>query len=137
MKTERNNIKLGVFVMCGLAILVITLYLVGENKNNWGSGILVKIYFSDLNGLVEGDNVLYAGMTAGSVKKVQILNDTTIEVTLLVNNKTGHFIHLNSIATIGSEGLMGNKVVNITPGKGNADLIKDGDHLTTAQPAGI
>jgi phospholipid/cholesterol/gamma-HCH transport system substrate-binding protein len=137
MKTERNNIKLGLFVMCGLAILVIALYLVGENKNNWGSGIQVKIHFSDLNGLVEGDNVLYAGMAAGSVKKVQILNDTTIEVTLLVNNKTGHFIHRNSVATIGSEGLMGNKVINITPGRGNADLIKDGDYLATTQPVGI
>lgn len=137
MKTESNNIKLGIFVMCGLVILVIALYLVGENKNNWGSGIQVKIHFSDLNGLVEGDNVLYAGTAAGSVKKVQILNDTTIEVTLLVDNKTGHFIHRNSVATIGSEGLMGNKVINITPGRGNADLIKDGDDLATSQPVGI
>jgi phospholipid/cholesterol/gamma-HCH transport system substrate-binding protein len=137
MKTERNNIKLGIFVMCGLVILVITLYLVGENKNNWGAGIQVKIHFSDLDGLVEGDNVLYAGMTAGSVKKVQILNDTTIEVTLLVNSKTGHFIHRNSVATVGSEGLMGNKVINITPGKGNAGLIKDGDYLAARQPVGI
>jgi phospholipid/cholesterol/gamma-HCH transport system substrate-binding protein len=137
MKTERNNIKLGIFVLCGLVILVIALYLVGENKNNWGSGIQVKIRFSDLNGLVEGDNVLYAGMAAGSVKKVQILNDTTIEVTLLVNNKTRHFIRRNSVATIGSEGLMGNKVIHITPGRGNAALIKDGDYLATTQPVGI
>jgi phospholipid/cholesterol/gamma-HCH transport system substrate-binding protein len=137
MKTERNNIKLGIFVICGLVILVIALYLVGENKNNWGSGIQVKIHFSDLNGLVEGDNVLYAGMAAGSVKKVQILNDTTIEVILLVNNKTRHFIRRNSVATIGSEGLMGNKVINITPGRGNATLVKDGDYLATRQPVGI
>ncbi|MFC0512941.1 MlaD family protein [Mucilaginibacter angelicae] len=137
MKTEGNNIKLGIFVMCGLAILVITLYLVGENKNNWGSGIEVKIQFSDLDGLVEGDNVLYAGMAAGSVKKIQILKDTTIEVTLLVNNKTGHFIKRNSVATIGSEGLMGNKVINISPVAGNADLIKDGDYLASRQPIGI
>lgn len=137
MKAQRNNIRLGIFVICGLAILIITLYLVGENKNNWGSGIKVKVHFSDLNGLVEGDNVLYAGMAAGSVKSIQILNDTTIEVTLLVTNKTSRFIHLSSIATIGSEGLMGNKVINIAPGAGQSRLIVDGDYMATRQPAGI
>src|ERR1700754_5167731 len=137
MRTESNNIKLGIFVICGLIILVTALYLVGANKNNWGSGIQVKIQFSDLDGLVEGDNVLYAGVAAGSVKKVQILNDTTIEVIILVNNKTGRFIHRNSVATIGSEGLMGNKVINITPGKRSASIINDGDYLPASQTEGI
>jgi phospholipid/cholesterol/gamma-HCH transport system substrate-binding protein len=129
-KASKNNIKLGGFVIAGVIVLMGALYFIGKNQNSWASGVEVRVRFSDLGGLMEGDNVLYAGMPAGSVEKTNILNDTTMEVILLINKKTSPYIRRNAIVSISSDGLIGDKVVDIRPGQGNASLIDDGDLMT-------
>lgn len=114
---EGNNIKLGVFVMTGLLALILAFYLIGKNHNLFGSDFKIRIRFSNLNGLTEGNNVLFSGIQAGTVKTIHMMNDTTIEVTVLVDNKIRSYIRKNAVATIGTEGLMGNKIVNILPSK--------------------
>jgi phospholipid/cholesterol/gamma-HCH transport system substrate-binding protein len=87
-----------------------------------------------VQGLVAGNNVRYAGIEAGTVKKVTLLNDTLIEVTMLIENKMQSIIHNNAIASIGTEGFVGDKVVNIMPVKQPAPLAKEGDILKTRKP---
>jgi len=125
-----NNIKLGVFVIVGLAALIFGFYMIGKNRNLFGSNFELKVHFSNLNGLIEGDNVLFSGIQAGTVKTVDIVNDSTIEVVLLIDNSIKPFVHKNAVAAIGTEGLMGDKVVNISPGKGTSPLVGDGDLLS-------
>ncbi|SEP41614.1 MlaD family protein [Mucilaginibacter sp. OK283] len=126
-----NNTKLGVFTLAGLLALIFSFYMIGKNHNLFGGGIEIKARFSNLNGLIAGNNVLYAGIQAGTVKDMQLLNDTLIEVILLIDPKVGAFIHKNAIASIGTEGLMGNKVINIQPGTGGDLAINKGDYLQT------
>lgn len=132
-KNTKNNIRLGTFVLAGAGLFMFFLYYIGRNENKWVSGVEVRVHFSQLNGLVEGNNVLYSGMPAGSVRTIRILDDTTIEVALLINKKTSPFIHRNALVSIASDGLLGNKVVNITPGPGNEPLIANGDLLTGSE----
>jgi phospholipid/cholesterol/gamma-HCH transport system substrate-binding protein len=136
-KRTLNNIRLGAFVLAAAVLLMCLLYYVGRNENKWASGVEVVVHFSQLGGLQEGNNVLYAGMPAGSVKAIRILDDTTIEVSLLINKKTSRFIHRNALVHIGSEGLMGNKVVNINAQPGNYPLIAEGDLLSSEEMAGF
>lgn len=124
-----NLIKLGLFTVSGLAFLVLTLYLIGRNQQLFRSSIQVKVFFRNAGGVVPGNNVRYAGIQAGTVKSVKLINDTTIEFQLLLDKKTSAHILNNSIASIGTEGLIGNKVVNILPGSGSASPIQDGDQL--------
>lgn len=124
-----NNIKLGVFVLAGLMALILAFYMIGKNHNMFGSNFVIKARFSNLNGLVEGNNVLFSGIQAGTVKSVSLINDTTIEVTLLIDNKIRSYIHKNAIASIGTEGLMGNKIVNITPSPGTSPGVEEGGLL--------
>jgi len=126
---EGNNIKLGVFVLAGLFVLIFAFYMIGKNQNMFGSNFELKTRFYYLNGLTEGNNVLFSGIQAGTVKNLKIINDTTIEVTLLVDNKIRTYIHKNAIVSIGTEGLMGNKIVNISPGKGVSPVVDEGDLL--------
>jgi phospholipid/cholesterol/gamma-HCH transport system substrate-binding protein len=126
---SENNIKLGVLVVAGLIVMMVSFYLIGNNTSMFGSGFKLKARFSNLNGLMEGNNVLFSGIQAGTVKSIEIINDTTIEVTMLINSKVKAYIHDNAQAAIGTEGLMGNKVVNIQPVKGNSGMVKDGDLL--------
>lgn len=128
-----NNIKLGVFVIIGLTALIFSFYMIGKNRNLFGSNFELKVHFSNLNGLIEGDNVLFSGIQAGTVKNISIVNDSTIGVVLLIDNSVKPFLHKNAIAAIGTEGLMGDKVVNILPGKGVSPLVNEGDLLSNRE----
>lgn len=124
-----NNIRLGVFVIAGLFLLIFSFYLIGKNRNLFGRDFRITVRFSNLNGLAEGSNVLFSGIQAGTVKDIKMVNDTTIEVSLLINSKVRPFIRQNAVASIGTEGLMGNKIVNITPLHSPAPPVSEGTLL--------
>ncbi|MDR3697429.1 MlaD family protein [Mucilaginibacter sp.] len=126
-----NNAKLGLFVTIGLLALIFSFYMIGKNQNLFGANFQLKVRFSNTSGLIEGDNVLFAGIQAGTVKNIEIVNDSTIEVLLTIDDKVKPFIKENALASIGTEGLMGEKVVNITPPKVPGRRVKDGDELAS------
>jgi len=130
-KQNESNIKLGAFVLAGLIVLMISFYMIGNNTSLFKSSIRLKARFSNLDGLLEGNNVLFSGIQAGTVKTISIMNDTTIEVIMLIDSKVKPYIHNNAEASIGTEGLMGNKVINIQPVKFNSPIVKNGDLLVT------
>lgn len=129
-KQGTNNIKLGIFVMGGLLFLVVLLYMIGKNENLFGATYPLKVRFENAQGIVAGNNVRFSGIQAGTVKKVRILNDTTIEVTMNIEKKMETIIRKNALVSIGTDGLVGNKVVNISPSKEPAPLAVAGELLT-------
>jgi phospholipid/cholesterol/gamma-HCH transport system substrate-binding protein len=129
-----NNIKLGLLVSAGVLVLILSFYVIGKNHNLFGSDFMLKARFSQLDGLAEGNNVLFSGIQAGTVKNISIINDTTIEVVLLIDNKVKPYIHENALAIIGTEGLMGNRMINITPINGDSPIVKSGDLLAVQPP---
>ena len=129
VKTLINNVKLGVFVITGLCFLVLLLYMIGKNQHLFGSNYVLKARFENVQGLKAGHNVRYGGIEVGTVKKVAILNDTAIEVSLLIDDKMKKIIRKNAIVSVGTEGFVGNKVVNIVPGKGVSEFAEEGDEL--------
>ena len=134
---KKNNIKLGVFVVVGLGVLILAFFIIGKNQNLFGADFKLKVRFTNIGGLTEGNNVLFSGIQAGTVKDIDIINDTTIEVTMRINNKVKSFIHQNATATVGTEGLMGNKVINIMPVKGKSAVVKEGDMLDAQATASM
>lgn len=132
-KKSVNTIKLGVFVLTGLTLLIISLYLVGKNKSIFGTQFELKAHFKDVNGLLAGNNVRFSGIDVGSVVDITILNDTVIEVTMNLNKDIIGFIRNNSVASIGTDGLIGNRVVNIEPMGGNRPFVKSGERLPSRE----
>ncbi len=130
-KETRNNIKLGIFVLAGLVFLVLLLYMIGKNRNLFGNTYLLKARFENIQGLVKGNNVRFAGIETGTVKDVTIINDTTIEVGMYIENRLKKVIRKNALVSIGTDGFVGNKVVNIIPSKEPADYAIEGDILPT------
>jgi phospholipid/cholesterol/gamma-HCH transport system substrate-binding protein len=126
-----NNIKLGAFVLAGLLALIFALYMIGQNRSLFGSNFEVRAHFTNVNGLIAGNNVLFSGIQAGTVKDIKILNDTCLEVIMRIDNKIKPFIRKNALASIGTQGLMGDKVINILPGKGVQPLIEENDLIET------
>jgi phospholipid/cholesterol/gamma-HCH transport system substrate-binding protein len=124
-----NSVKLGMFVLAGLAVLVLLLYVIGKNQNMFGKTFVLKAQFENVFGLTAGNNIRFAGIDAGSVKNVQVLNDTTIEVILLVKTNMKRFIHRNAQISIATDGLIGNRIVNIEPVKSPSPEVAEGDVL--------
>lgn len=129
-----NNVKLGVFVLAGLLFLIMLLYMIGKNRNLFGSNFVLKARFENVQGLKSGNNVRYAGIEVGTVKKIIIINDTTIEVVMIIEDKMKSVIRKNAIVSIATDGLVGNKVVNIIANKEPADVAADGDMLLSKKP---
>jgi phospholipid/cholesterol/gamma-HCH transport system substrate-binding protein len=79
--------------------------------------------------LQEGNNVRLSGINVGYVKKIEIINDTLINVEMNIDKSAMKFIKKNAVASIASDGLVGNMIVNITPNSEKAALAKSGDIL--------
>lgn len=116
-------------MITGLLFLILLLYMIGKNENLFGSTFRLRAQFGNVQGLTSGNNIRYAGIQVGTVKKVRILNDTLIEVVMLIETKMKDFIRKNAVVSIGTDGLMGNHVLNITPVAGTADLVRENDIL--------
>ncbi|WP_276504322.1 MlaD family protein [Terrimonas pollutisoli] len=126
-----SNIKLGAFVLSGLLFLVLLLYMIGKDRNLFGSTYILKARFENVQGLVPGNNIRFSGIQAGTVKRIKILSDTVIEVTMIIDTKMKPIIRKNAIASIGTDGLVGNKVVNIVPAREPGALAEEGDILAS------
>jgi len=124
-----NNIKLGAFILAGLFLLIFGLYMIGRDTNLFSRNYTLLARFDNIQGLTTGNNVRYAGIQVGTVKKITILNDTLIEVTMLIEEKMKNFIHKNDVASISTDGLMGNRIININPSKDGSPLAVHGDVL--------
>jgi len=120
-----NHIKLGLFVLAGLSFLIIMLYLIGKNRNLFNPSFELKTQFQNIQGLQPGNNVRYSGIQAGSVKRIEIINDTLIEVVMNIDVQFKKIIRQNAMVSIGNDGFVGDKVVNIAPVKSSAPLVDE------------
>ena len=126
-KTTNEKLKLGIFVIAGLLIFVLAIYLIGNRQNMFVKTFTISANFNNVNGLLQGNNVRYSGINAGTVKGIYMVNDSTINVNMLIKESMIKHIKKDAIATIGTDGLVGNMIVNIIPGKGDSDNVSSGD----------
>lgn len=131
-----RNIKLGLFVVAGTALLILALYLIGSKQNLFGSTIRLHASFQNVNGLMPGNNVRFSGIDVGTVVKVDILNDSTVGVEMIIEDDVQPFIRKNALAAVGTDGLMGDKLINIYPVNEPSEIVADGDQLRTRDQVG-
>jgi len=129
-----NNIKLGLFVAVSLFFIITVIYFIGKKQQLFSTTFQVSGVFSDINGLQVGNNVRFSGIVVGMVQSIVQISDTTVRVDLMINEDSRKFIKKNAVAIIGTDGLMGNKIVSITPGTPGEKPIQDFNYLETAQP---
>tara|TARA_R110001583_G_scaffold14209_11_gene59769 strand:- start:45 stop:1022 length:978 start_codon:yes stop_codon:yes gene_type:complete len=126
-KTTSEKLKLGVFVIIGLLIFIIAIYFIGQRQNIFAKTFSISANFNNVNGLIPGNNVRYSGINVGTVKTISMVNDSTINVLMNIDENMLYHIKKDAIVTIGTDGLVGNMIVNIIPGEGNAGAIEPGD----------
>jgi phospholipid/cholesterol/gamma-HCH transport system substrate-binding protein len=135
MPKEKNyKWKLGLFSIVVLVVAVGAIYYIGKQKNKFGSTVTVTARFKSVSGLKTGSNVLVGGIGVGTVDDIALVTDTTVEVSMIIQKGVEKFIKKDAKASIGSEGLMGDKVVILVPGSPDTSSVRNGDTLASLPP---
>ncbi|MBL7911549.1 MAG: MCE family protein [Bacteroidia bacterium] len=134
MSEGTKNIRLGLFVIIATILLITAFYFIGKKQNLFGDTFRINARFHNVNGLMQGNNVRYAGINVGTVESVEIVSDSTVEVIMLLEKKAQRFIKTNALASVGTDGLMGNKLVNINSINEPAPNISENSRLQTLSP---
>ncbi|WP_299111200.1 MlaD family protein [uncultured Winogradskyella sp.] len=134
--TNSQKLRLGSFVLIGTILFIVGVYLIGQRQEMFIKTFTLSSYFQNVNGLQKGNNVRYAGIDIGTVKNIEMINDSTIKVDMAIEEKILSHIKKNAIATIGSDGLVGNMIVNIVPGKGASEIIENEDIIESYSKIG-
>ena len=130
-KPNSYKIKLGLFVAAATVVFIWSMYYIGDKQNLFGSTIEVRAIFSHVSGLQKGNNVRYSGINIGTVRNISIISDTSILVTIVLQEEAVEYIHTDAILSIGTDGLMGDQLINIGPGSVHSPMIHENDTLLT------
>ena len=126
-KSTSQKINLGIFVILGTLLFITTVYFIGNKKDMFNQTIPISAIFKNINGLQTGNNVRFSGINVGTVKQIVILNDSVIRVDMAIEKEVVSHIKKDALASIGSDGLVGNMIINIIPGKKSTEEVSAGD----------
>jgi phospholipid/cholesterol/gamma-HCH transport system substrate-binding protein len=129
----QQNVKLGIFVLAGVVLFLGAVFLIGSENNIFSRTFTAHAIFKNVEGLKEGDNVWLSGVKIGTVRDVRIVKEGRVIVTLNLKENQNRFIKKDATAFIGSDGLVGNKIVVIRPGQ-VAQTLEDTDTLGASSP---
>lgn len=136
MKTHTQNfkIRLGLFVIGGIAIFALAIFIIGKQKNLFNPVFKITTTFYNVSGLQVGNNIRFSGINVGTVNNISIINDSTVRVEMIVRRNIQEFIKSDSEVAIGSEGLIGDRLLIITQGSSGASMVSEGQELTSKEP---
>lgn len=132
--TQKFKIRLGLFVAGGLALFVLAIFIIGKQKNMFDPVFELNSTFYNVSGLQVGNNIRFAGINVGTVDKITIINDSTVKVSMLIKKDVKKFIKSDCEVAIGSEGLIGDRLLVISQGSAEGPLAKEGQHIPSAEP---
>jgi len=132
--TQKFKIRLGLFVAGGLTLFVIAVFIIGKQKNLFNPVFKLTSTFHNVGGLQIGNNVRFSGINVGTVDNIVIINDSTVRTDLLIKEDVRKFIKSDCRIAIGSEGVIGDKLVTISQGSAEAPLAKEGQRLQSSEP---
>jgi phospholipid/cholesterol/gamma-HCH transport system substrate-binding protein len=133
-KDKRNSVILGIWVLIGALMLIITIYFVGAKKNLFSATFKITALFNDIQGLQKGNNIRFRGLDVGTVAELKVENDSSVKITMDIKTELKPYIKKNAIANIATDGLMGNKILIIQNQESPSASVAENDVLKTLPP---
>jgi phospholipid/cholesterol/gamma-HCH transport system substrate-binding protein len=132
--SPRLKAGLGLFVITGLAILVAGIFYIGRQKHLFNPVFSLTTTFKNIGGLEIGNNVRFLGINVGTIDNIQIMNDSMVLVHMILDKDVQQFIKKDSHVAISSEGLIGDKIAQIVPGRSKSEAVSEGSYLLSVEP---
>jgi phospholipid/cholesterol/gamma-HCH transport system substrate-binding protein len=136
MKTHHSTykIRLGLFVAIGIVLFVITIFIIGKQKNLFNPVLKLTTSFYNVSGLQIGSKIRFSGVNVGTVDNISIINDSTVRVDMIIQKEASKFIKRDCKVAIGTEGIIGDRLLIITQGSVDALQVVKGDELESVEP---
>jgi phospholipid/cholesterol/gamma-HCH transport system substrate-binding protein len=134
-----QNLRVGIFIVITLAILATGVFLIGSREAMFRSSYKVRADFDNVAGLNEGADVRVGGIRKGSVKRIQLPKEPNGKVVVLMDleKETQSIVKLDSVAEIKSEGMLGDKYIEISFGSMEAAKLHGGETSESHPPLDI
>src|SRR6202161_887687 len=131
-----KSARLGAFIIATLAMLAVGIFIIGDRQYLFSDTYRLKAQFATVVGLDEGAEVRVGGVHSGTVRRVELPKSPTDKITVLmdVQRSTHDIIKQDSVATIETEGLLGNEYVSISFGSAQGLNVRDGDTIASQPP---
>ena len=132
-----DQFRVGAIIVAALLILGLAAYKLGQAANLFAKRYELVVYLPNANGLRQGGSVTLAGQLVGTVKEIEFLPvdfDTTrnLRVTARIDRRLREQIRQDSEARLRTMGLLGDKVLDISPGTPRFAVLEPGDTLRVA-----
>jgi len=132
--TQKFKVRLGMFIAGGLALFVLAIFIIGKQKNLFNPVFKINATFYNVSGLQVGNNIRFSGINVGTVNNISIVNDSAVSVEMLIRENVRQFIKSDCEVAMGSEGLIGDRLLIITQGSTDAPLVEEGQMLSSKEP---
>ncbi len=132
--SQKFKVRLGFFIIGGLAIFLVAIFIIGKQKNLFNPVFGLTTTFYNVSGLQVGNNIRFSGISIGTVDNIKIINDSTVKVYMLLRKDIQQFIKTDCEVSIGSEGLIGDRLLIISQGSDSGKLALDGHALISNEP---
>ncbi len=129
-------LRLGAFIVATLAILVVGVFIIGGKQYLFSPTYRLKTQFDNVMGLDTGADVRVGGVHSGTVRTIELPHKPGEKVLIVVDldKSTHEIIKRDSVATIETEGLLGNQYLAISFGSATAPDVRDGDTIASIPP---
>ncbi|MGK4568646.1 MlaD family protein [Flavobacterium sp. 3HN19-14] len=135
-QNSKFKVRLGLFVIVGVGLFILGIFIIGKQKNMFDPVFTLTATFHDIGGLQVGNNVRFSGINVGTIDNIVIINDSTVKVDMLIKKDVQRFIKTDSNAGIGSEGIIGDKLIVISQGgNATAKTVQSGQVIASSEPA--
>lgn len=131
--TSKFKTYLGIFVAGGLLLFMLAIFIIGRQKNLFNPVFKVTTTFKNVSGLQVGNNIRFSGINVGTVDNIRIINDSTVLVDMVIQKEVQRFIKTDCKVALGSEGIIGDRVLIITQGNSNTPS-GEGQLLESTEP---
>ncbi len=132
--SQKFKSRLGIFVAGGLALFVLTIFIIGKQKNLFNPTFTLTSTFYNVSGLQVGNNIRFSGINVGTIDNITIINDSTVKVDMVIKKEIQKFIKSDCEVAIGSEGLIGDRLLTISQGGSESPMAKNGQILLSIEP---
>jgi phospholipid/cholesterol/gamma-HCH transport system substrate-binding protein len=136
---RRQKLRVGVFVLIGLGVFLAMVYALGARARLFEPRFTLHAEFTEVGGLVEGATVRLAGVQIGRVSAVHLPPQPggKVRVDMSIARRFGDRIRKDSVARIETQGLLGDKIIEITVGSAAAPPVRPADVLASRDPFDI
>ncbi len=132
----KHPVAVGVFVVAGVLLFAVGLFLIGNRRMLFNDTFEVYAEFANISGLQNGAKVRVAGMDAGEVDSIHVPPSPSAKfrVKLRIREDLHPLIRVDSVASIQTDGLVGNKFVQVEAGTDQAQTVPPNGTIKSREP---